>query len=503
LGPDLAGRRPPPTGGATGGGHAVIAARGPAIVVIGALVAMAAALSSGPSDEVGAEDRPEARSAASLDGGSTALWFCAGPTAELDGIGDRVVEVVGISASATEGRVTVVDEGGRAVERAFRVDAGERLEVRPGQFVPGARYAGVTVEVRGGAAVVGQVTTGPDGTDRRACTTRAASAWVVPWATTARPGNRAWILLHNPFRAAAVADLRFVGDIGRRETLDSQGVVVPGRSVVAYDVTGRIADSEVVSTTVDVRVGHLVVARLQISDGSGPQATRGIDLAPGVPEQASRAFVPGVARSGAAAGGSAVVVVNAGLEPVEAEVVVRTAAGDVPVEPWRLVLRAGQRHAVALDDGRLDGIGAFGVEVRTVDARPVAASVVQRADDGAGGLVVRPAVAVAARGWVVDLDDRYGATDDVLAVLNPAPSGIATIQVKVLAGSAPEAVVRTIELYPGAQVSFDLEGGPPAVLAVEATAPVVVSVHRRGGGATTGSTAVAVAGTEALPAPSR
>jgi hypothetical protein len=484
----------------------MIAVRGPAIVVLGALVAAAAAFSSGPVDVVGGAVRPEARSAATLDGASTALWFCAGPTAELAGVDERTVEVVGISASPTEGRVTVVDDSGRAVERAFRIDPGGRLEVSPGQFVSGALFAGVTVEVRGGAAVVGQAVTGPDGRDRRPCTTRAADAWVVPWSTTARPGNRAWVLLHNPFRAAAVADLRFVGDIGRRETLDSQGVVVPGRSMVAYDVTERISDSAVVSATVDVRAGRLVVARLQLSDGSGPMATRGLDLSPGVPEVASRAFVPAVG-TGEAVAGSTVVVVNTGVETVEAEVVVRTIGVESGVEPWRLVLRAGQRHVVDLDDGRLAGTDAFGVEVRTLDGAAIAASVVRRSvtgpADGAGGLAVRPAVAVAARGWVVDLDDRYGAVDDVLAVLNPASEGIATIEVKVLAGTAPADVVRAVELGPGTQVSFDLAAGPPVVLAVEATAPVIVSVHSRARAGATASIAVAVAGTEARPVPSR
>lgn len=496
------------------------AKRGPAIVVLGALVAGAAALSSGPLERLGIDARPEARAAASLDGTSTALWFCTGPTANLTGIDERTVEVVGISASPTEGRVTVVDETGRAVERAFRIDPGDRLEISPGQFVSGAMFAGVTVEVRGGAAVVGQTVIGPTGVDRRPCTTRAANSWVVPWSTTARPGNRAWVLLHNPFRAAAVADLRFVGDIGRRETLDSQGIVVPGRSVVAYDVTERIADSAAVSATIDVRLGRVVVTRLQASDGSGPGATRGLDLAPGVSELATRVFIPGVGTGAVLAGssgaGTSVVVVNTGVETVEAEVVVRTGEEATGLEPWRLVLRAGQRHVVELDAGRLDGIGAFGVEVRTLDGRPIAASVVQRfAGDGVsvaggsstsgsaeGGLAVRPAAVVAARGWVVDLDDRYGATADVLAVMNPASAGIATIEVKVLAGTAPDGVVRSMELAPGTQISFDLASGPPVVLAVESTVPVIASVHNRTDVGATASLAVAVAGTEARPAPS-
>ncbi|GIT45933.1 MAG: hypothetical protein Ct9H300mP12_05180 [Acidimicrobiales bacterium] len=57
-------------------------------------------------------------------------------------------------------------------------------------------------------------------------------------------------------------------------------------------------------------------------------ATRGLDLAPGIPEAATRVFVPGLARTGEEADAGAVVVVNAGVEPVEAEVVVRTADQD-------------------------------------------------------------------------------------------------------------------------------------------------------------------------------
>ncbi|MBT5905254.1 MAG: hypothetical protein HOH27_05555 [Acidimicrobiaceae bacterium] len=167
---------------------------------------------------------------------------------------------------------------------------------------------------------------------------------------------------------------------------------------------------------------------------------------------------------------------------------------------------ADRTHVVDLDAGRLEGVGAFGVEVRTLDGRPIAASVVQRfgGDDvsAEGGLAVRPAAALAARGWVVDLDDRYGATTDVLAVMNPASEGIATIEVKVLAGTAPSGVARSVELAPGTQVSFDLTGGPPVVLAVESTAPVIVSIHSRTGEGATASFAVAVAGTEARPAPS-
>ena len=223
--------------------------RAPALVLLVALLAVALTLGAESPDGDAEAPPAVARTAMSLAGESSDLWFCIGPTSALDGIQERSVQVASIAAGPVDGRVIVVDDRGRVVERAFRLDAGDRLEIRPGRFVPGSTFAAVTVEVPGGAVVVGQRVQG-DGVDQRPCLTRTSGTWLVPWSTTTRPGNRVWLLLHNPFPASAVVDLRFVGDIGRRETLDSQGMVVAGRSMVAYDVTERISDSSVVSALV-------------------------------------------------------------------------------------------------------------------------------------------------------------------------------------------------------------------------------------------------------------
>jgi len=479
--------------------------RAPALVILVALMVVGGALGDDEEHRGGAVPEVAATSAVPLGGDATALWFCPGPTALLDGVEDRSIEVVSVSGRPIEGRVTVVDDGRRAVEREFRLDAGDHLEVEPGRFVPGAEFAAVTVEVSGGAAVVYQALDGPDGRDRRPCPTRTDVTWLVPWSTTTRPGNRAWLLLHNPFRAAAVADLRFVGDIGRRETLDSQGVVVPGRSVVAYDLTERIADSSVVSATVDVRVGRLVAMRLQASDGTDPEGRRGLDLVPAVAGTAGSWLLPGVA-AGDTAASIGVSVLNPGAGPVEVEVVPRFADPEAFVEPWLLVLRAGQRHVVDLSDARLAGHGEYGIEVRTLDpiggaggtgeTAGVAVSVVRWTVDGSMGLDVRPASRVAARGWVVDVAARFGAVDDVLAVANPASAGIATVAVKVLSGQAPDGLPATLEIPPGGHLAFPLGGGGQVVLAVESTSAVVASVRADGPDGWTASSMVAVAGTE-------
>jgi len=478
----------------------VNAHRAPGLVLLVALLVGALTLGVETSDGVQAGSPAVARTAMSLAGESSDLWFCIGPTPVLDGIEDRTVQVASIAAGPVDGRVIVMDERGRVVERAFRLDAGDRLEIRPGRFVPGSAFAAVTVEVPGGAVVVGQRVEG-DGVDQRPCLTRTSDTWLVPWSTTERPGNRVWLLLHNPFPASAVVDLRFVGDIGRRETLDSQGMVVAGRSMVAYDVTERISDSAVVSALVRVRVGQVAAARLQLANGEGPSGIRGLDLAPGLPEARSRLFVPGVGPVGGMGGNLSVVVLNPGEETIELEVVARTSLSDGFIEPWPVVLRAGQRHVVDLGDGRLDGVGTFGIEVRTLDDQLVAASLVRR---GAGtgeipDLAVRPLMAVAARGWLVDLGERFESSGDILAVANPSGSSIATIEVKVLAGRAPEGLPTVVELGPGAQVVFPLGAGGPVILAVESTSGVVASVRESSPSGSTAGMAVAVAGTEEWP----
>ena len=106
-----------------------------------------------------------------------------------------------------------------------------------------------------------------------------------------------------------------MGDVGRRETLDSQGVVIPSRSMLIYDLTSRIADSSVVSATVDVRVGQLVVARFQTMEEDGQ---KGLDLAYGSTRAAKRVFLTGFETG--ANGKEFVSILNPNNDLVEVEV---------------------------------------------------------------------------------------------------------------------------------------------------------------------------------------
>lgn len=482
--------------------------RAPALVVLVALSVGAALFAAeGAPKGVGVE-LPTAPAEVSTSGTEGDLWFCLGPTASLGGIAERIISLVSFASDDSEGRVTVADETGREVERTVMVSGGGHLDIRPGQSVPGASWAAVTVEVPAGQVVVEDTITGlsaDGGSDSGPCTTVASSSWKVPWATTSRPGNDATLLLYNPFGAPAVADLRFIGDIGRRETLGSQGVVVAGRSLSVFDLTERISDSAIVSTTVDVRVGQLVVARFQAADGTGPTGLSGLDLVHGSPRSADRLFLPGVSAS---SGISQVVVLNPGDEYLEAEVIILHADPEIFVEPLRVVLRGRQRQVVDLDLDLFKRVGSYGIEVRSLDGEPLVASLVDRQELGAldvdggkpisPGFTTRPAIDVGATQW------RFGLVADPMArralhIANPARSTIAIVRFTVVDGLLPAGLPDIVEIQPVGQARFAIPGDVSVTLHLEASVPVVAGLYRSGDDGRTWVDGVVVAGTATRP----
>jgi hypothetical protein len=255
----------------------------------------------------------------------------------------------------------------------------------------------------------------------------------------------------------------------------------------------------VVSATVDVRVGQVVAARLQIADGSGPDGSSGLALTPGAPEVSPRLFLPGV--PGAAGLGSSVVVLNPGDETTELEVLLRPAATEVFVEPYRITLRGRQREVVDLGPDRLDGIGPYSVEVRSLDGVPLAASLVTRQvadgqEDGPVGLSVLPAVGVGATGWRIRLQGRADAT---LVIANPGATTIATVSLSTTGAEWPAGVPDRFEIDPAGQIQVPV--GADGLVLVSASVPVVVVVRRSGPDGRTTALGVAVAGSQARPAP--
>ena len=494
---------------------AMNAVRYPALVVLAAMVVGSTLFASPPDPVDRATLQPPVHAALSTTPDSGDLWFCVGPTVDMDEISGRIVTLTSISDEPTVGRVTVNGDNGAEVERTFQLEPGRSMEIRPGPFVPGALHAGVTIEVPGGRVLVEQrITSGTTddeaspgigtGVDEAPCGTITSSTWQVPWATTAEPGNTAVLLIYNPFRAPAVADLRFIGDLGRRETLDTRGVVVAGRSLAVFDLNELIPDSAVVSASVDARVGQLVVARLQVadlptSDNGGSGGSTGLAVTLGLPETSERLFLPGASREWGVT--SSVVVMNPGEGTTELEVLVRPEAVGTFVEPWRVTLRGRQRQVVDLGSGRIADAGRFGIEVRSLDGVPLAASLISRPEGGttAAGLAVLPAVGAAATDWMVHLTGP--ADQAALVVSNPGEITIATVRLSLLGAAWPSDIPDLYEIGPAGHVEVELGAAisAEATILVDSTVPVLSVMRRADPMGRSSSFGMAVAGTQARP----
>jgi len=439
-----------------------------------------------------------------LDGPAD-IWFCIGPTSALSEIADRVLGLTNLSDEMVEGRITVVDEIGNRVDRTYQVDGGDVFEFRPDPFVPEGQFAAVTVESPSGGIYVDQRIVGEvfSGRDYEPCVTTTSTVWRHPWSSTERPERSAVLLLHNPFPGTAVADIRFISDVGRHKSLDSQGVVIAGRSLVAYDLTERVADSEVVSTLVDVRSGQLVSNLFQLSKEPVSSILQGLDNSVGSPRDSDRLFLPGVLAEAAPESGkffeengegepvALLVVLNSGGTSEEVEVVPWMLDGD-NVEPFRLTLRSGQREVVNLfGDGRLAAGSSFFLEVRSLGASSMSAALVtgmrsletDELETGSGlGFDVLSAVDYAATKWWLRAARSEVDEFNTMVVLNPAKEGIASIELTPVFPIPQEStetsrLPRYFELDPGRQVEVIMSTG---VVELSASMPVIVLSQSEG-----------------------
>ena len=434
----------------------------------------------------------------STSGTSGDLWFCVGPTQELDGVDERKITLTSFSASDSYGRVTIADELGNDIEREIFLEAGKNFDIKPEQSAPGARWAAVTIEVPKGEVIVKQQITGT-GIDSKPCVTATSDSWYLPWSSTSRPGNKASLLFYNPFQAPAVADLHFVGDVGRRETLDSQGVVIPSRSMLIYDLTSRIADSSVVSATVDVRVGQLVVARFQTMEEDGQ---KGLDLAYGSTRAAKRVFLTGFETG--ANGKEFVSILNPNNDLVEVEVSYFALNGQ-NIQPRKLELRALQRQVLELDMPESVG-GPYGIEVNSFDGEPITAAFVSFIDNNSSddqntiGLATENGVDIAAREWKILIPDdspqsRY------LSIFNPNAESIASVRFLNHHSELPISLPAQIELDGLEGVSLKLADKTFGLFDVESTAPIVARVTVNDAAGMYVENGVAISKTSEIPIP--
>ena len=353
-------------GSRPGGGRRSGARRWPVLSVIGVLLALLGVIDIADRAESSAgEDALPAASAQAV------TWYCpaglisqdasSSAAASASTVSSTVVvnpstEQIGMwvthfPSSFREGAEawrTYADQG--SVQRVV-VEPQTSLEIAvPDGLIPvdgSELFLSVLVELdRPGATVAQAMNSQTDGITERAllpCAEDVSSSWYFAAGTTTADA-RFMLGLFNPFPEAAVADVFFATDNGRRAPTRYEGLIVAARSALYLDVGVEATRWRQLATTVQTRSGQLVAAKLQIFDGS--QGIQGVGMGAGAPAVSNQWLFPFGSDQDEP---TAYLVYNPGSEEARVEIDFRLDFGSAP--PVELLVPAGQQAAVRVNAG--------------------------------------------------------------------------------------------------------------------------------------------------------
>lgn len=468
--------------------------RVPGLVVVIGLLVGAVILDRGV-DLAEVEVETQAVTAVSTVAGETALsstWFCAAATG-VDGLANSEVVIANTGIEAAQAIVTVFEGAPEALIDAPVVE--QELEIPPlaieslrlADLAPEGSTVSVAVEVDRGGVLVDKVSSGPTGVARSACASQASTDWVVTSGSTV-PGSTLQLVVFNPFPDFATVDVDFVSEVGTRTPEDLIGLTIPSRASRTIEVSDVVAASESISSFVRVRSGRVVVEGIQSFDGTG--APQGLSVITGAPAPAPEWTFAGVTP---AAGPARLVVVNPNDDDVRVDVEVFPAGDERFVEPFQVILQAGQNGIVDLvAEGRLSGVSSFSLVASTADGAGVVVGLEQRPEaeepEPENVIIVEEDVDVPNTGFAASLGQPVAAeqlftTADIseddgrstLHVFNPADDTFVT----VVATVAIDGASREIELEVGpertTQILLAEMGAGRFSLALDASSPVVAT----------------------------
>lgn len=203
---------------------------------------------------------------------TSTTWYCpAVPASGEEGVRGEVL-IANADPTELQATLTFLGTDGNPVIREATVGPRARTTVDVGAAIT-SEYAGVIVELRGGAGVVEQRATIPIGAEAAAtsvapCTTAPSRNWYLAEGYTA-DGSQQQIVLTNPFATAATVQVRFATQDGPREPTELQSTLVPPRSVRILDMEDLAArDEPRLAVAVEARQGQLLVARALRFGGS-------------------------------------------------------------------------------------------------------------------------------------------------------------------------------------------------------------------------------------------
>ncbi len=428
-------------------------------------------------------DAATARTAtmAPADAGAS-LWYCAAAAIEVQ---DRLT-IINTTEEIRVGEVTLVEAsidrseiGQPTVVQSVEVPAQGRIDVVPGELMPGDEAVSAVVELNGGGVLVERTASVADlgATDRRPCVSQASGSWYFPVGATVEDA-REELILFNPFPDDVVVDIRFDTDLGPREPEAYEAIVVAGRSAQRLVVDDEVAVVERASGRVEARSGRLVVDRVLVYDATDDR--RGLSVSSGGSGPSTEQYLPGgVLGEGRQV---SIIITNPSATAAEVDIEILT-PDDFVVEPLERRVPARESVEVVLTatsvdgvEGRvLDGVTDFAAVVRSVNDVPVVAERRDLVLPGANrvpGLQTTIASPVAAAAWVIDAPVTPGSPSRI-AIFNPSFETIVTATV-----TGP-GVDQTVELGPGSVRIVSLaditpgEGGAMPLM-VTGSAPIVV-----------------------------
>ncbi len=314
---------------------------------------------------------------------TSTTWYCpAVPASGEEGVGGEVL-IANADPAQLQATLTFLGTDGNPVTQEVTVGPRSRTAVDVGAVIT-SEYAGVVVEIRGGAGVVEQRATSPIGAESSAisvapCTTDTSRNWYLAEGYTAE-GSEQQIVLTNPFATAATVQVRFATQDGPREPTELQSTLVPPRSVRVLDMADLAArDEPRLAVAVEARQGQLLVSRVQRYAGAARRGFTVTLAAPAVRDQwwfADGEVGPDVAERYS--------IYNPGEEDVEvtAALLGVESTDFVPIDP----IEVPRGQVVTFTPSEVDDMPAgrhsmvFGTQA--LDARVVIERVITRTFDG-------------------------------------------------------------------------------------------------------------------------
>jgi hypothetical protein len=169
-------------------------------------------------------------------------------------------------------RVTAL--GSKAPPPAVRYDVAAGTTVRV-ELLAEDRGAATYVEFFDGWLGAGWVSFTEGGVAAEPCAHDASRHWYLADGTT-QLGEEAYVVVTNPFSAAAVLDaVLYTSDRAPIRDSEWTDLVVPGRRSLALHLNTKVEGEPVVAVTLEVSVGRVAAATLGVSEGTAVRSALG------------------------------------------------------------------------------------------------------------------------------------------------------------------------------------------------------------------------------------